>query len=354
MANLLNSTRSRLLMTVCALGLTTSGCAALEESPTGSMLGFVAGAAGGYSLGSYSEGEDGDGTYALIMAGLGGMAGMMMGASLENGNMTVEDLAQGAVMAAEGAAQAQAEVAAQQAELDRLRIAAEQETAEKQEAEQRARRQAEIEHARRVTEEQFRIAEANAQRSQASNASAEAQRAADADAKRAREEEQRAEAERQRQAERTRIAEERAEAQRKAEAERAEAARIAAEKRRAAEEEANRLVEFVEAVTICELKESDPQSKFGNWRCTGPLQWTYAKMDAPNLPYQISLACGGKSSSVRDLGMSSGYRIFGCSYGIPRGTTYINAKDVAAEFGVYVPGRMTFRCKKTATSCRTQ
>lgn len=150
-----------------------------------------------------------------------------------------------------------------------------------------------------------------------------------------------------------------------------EVARIAAENERQRKEYEAKLkqerdaeaamIDFPEAVSVCELNQSNPQAKFGNWRCVGPLQFDYAKL-GPNgnivsqqVLYNISNTCGGSVDRVRDLGMVSGYRVFGCSFGVRRGAGDAVGKDAAAQFGLdYIPGRMTFRCPRTKSSCSSQ
>lgn len=148
-------------------------------------------------------------------------------------------------------------------------------------------------------------------------------------------------AERQRQeAERARAAE--------AERQRQEQARLAEARRR--EEEANRPVEFAEGVVLCEQRSGNQQ-----WRCKGPLQLTYANFnDAAQLRTAMNQACGS-NDSWRELGSVSGYRAFGCGFGIhPTARDYPGNADIPAEYGVgYVPGRGRFFCKKSVLAyCR--
>lgn len=117
-------------------------------------------------------------------------------------------------------------------------------------------------------------------------------------------------------------------------------------------------VDWREAVVVCNLDANDGQSKFGNWRCDGPLQMTYAKLggagEAPSTQAIIALsqACGGAREAVRDLGMVGSAHLFGCSYGIhPKSS----AVDPAAKHGIgYVPGRAIYRCPAWKSGCRTQ
>ena len=124
-------------------------------------------------------------------------------------------------------------------------------------------------------------------------------------------------------------------------------------------QERDRLVDWPEAVTVCELNGQDPQSKLGNWRCEGPLQFTYAKLGnggqiGAKAMVSLSEACGGKIESVRDLAMVGGYRVFGCSFGLHPMSEQQRAKDKAIKFGLaYVPGRTTYRCPKSVSFCRT-
>ena len=120
------------------------------------------------------------------------------------------------------------------------------------------------------------------------------------------------------------------------------------------------LADWPEAVTVCELNAQDPQSKFGNWRCEGPLQFTYAKLgnggqsDIKAMA-NVSDACGGKVESVRDLAMVGGYRVFGCSFGLHPKAEQRLATDKAAKFGLaYIPGRIIYRCPTYVSYCRTR
>lgn len=121
-------------------------------------------------------------------------------------------------------------------------------------------------------------------------------------------------------------------------------------RRKAAEEEANRLVNFPEGVVLCEQNSNDGQSKFGNWRCTGPLQMTYAKLDTPNAKHALGQACGNNGGNLRVIGSTSGYRAFGCGYGINPGSQYPGNRDVPKDFGVVVAGRTLYRCKASVSA----
>ncbi len=122
-----------------------------------------------------------------------------------------------------------------------------------------------------------------------------------------------------------------------------------------------RKVEWREAVVVCDLKSSDGQSQFGNWRCEGPLQMTYAKLGGAGTGLNkqslvaLSQACGGREESVRDLGMVAGSRLFGCSFGLHPQSQDARRNDQAIRHGIaYVPGRATYRCPAYVSYCRTQ
>jgi len=125
-------------------------------------------------------------------------------------------------------------------------------------------------------------------------------------------------------------------------------------------EDKARLVEWREAVVVCTLNSNDGQSKFGNWRCDGPLQFTYAKLGTGGASSQqtltaLSQACGGRRESVRDLGTVASARLFGCSFGLHPNATSGFHQDAAAKHGIaYVPGRAIYRCPASQSYCRTK
>ena len=125
-------------------------------------------------------------------------------------------------------------------------------------------------------------------------------------------------------------------------------------------EDKARLVDWREAVVVCTLNANDGQSKFGNWRCDGPLQFTYAKLGTGGALSQqaltaLSEACGGRRESIRDLGMVSSARLFGCSFGLHPNATSGFHQDAAAKHGIaYVPGRAIYRCPASQSYCRTK
>jgi len=142
--------------------------------------------------------------------------------------------------------------------------------------------------------------------------------------------------------------------------EREVAAREELIRRMRTKQDREQLVDWKEAVTVCSFDANDGQAKLGNWRCEGPLQMTYAKMEASGPVIDrslanVALACGGKPESIRDLGLVNGNRVFGCSFGMhpnPRGRL---AVDTAERAGIgYVPGRITYRCPRHQSSCRTR
>lgn len=121
-----------------------------------------------------------------------------------------------------------------------------------------------------------------------------------------------------------------------------------------------RKVDWREAVVVCNLDPSDGQSRFGNWRCDGPLQMTYAKLGGaggltPKELVNLSQACGGKPESVRDLGLVGTSRLFGCSFGLHPNASGNFPLDAARKHGIgYVPGRALYRCPEYHSGCRTQ
>lgn len=139
------------------------------------------------------------------------------------------------------------------------------------------------------------------------------------------------------------------------------AVQLAAVERNRTKQDREALVDWPEAVSVCELNPQNPQSKFGNWRCDGPLQFDYARLGSadsqadPKAKFNVSNTCGGKLESVRDLGMVNGYHVFGCSFGLHPDPAQRMSPDRAARFGIaYVPGRNTYRCPKYVSYCRSK
>lgn len=194
-------------------------------------------------------------------------------------------------------------------------------SAANQQAEQRAQDERREQEQRQAAEQRRREEEAETRRRQ------EEERLQQ-------EEERRQAAERERQA--------REEQQRReAEARRLEQERIAAER--------NRLVDFKEAVVLCEL--SGPQAQFGNWDCEGPLQQNYVNFDNPNVASAMRLM---DCSSYRELPRAGAYRVFACGYGL-HPTNPAPSRNVPEMLGVFVEGRAVFRCPVSSTSvCRTR
>lgn len=245
----------------------------------------------------------------------------------------------------------------QRANLERLRIAAEQETARRRAEEARA------EANRIAAENARRVAEANARQEVIARQYAQQRAASDAQAKARRDQEfaesQRRLAEQRRAAEETaqREAEQRAqaieaerqrrEAQAAAEAARRrqeQEARLAEQRRK--QEEANRPVAFKEGIVVCEKKREN------YYRCEGPLQVTYSDLVSPSGLTSLGQACGARTT--RDMGMAGGFRIFGCGFGIhPTLRDYPGNRDVPAEYGLYIADRATFYCpRSTSAYCR--
>ena len=242
----------------------------------------------------------------------------------------------------------------QRANLERLRIAAEQETARRRAEE--ARREA----ARIAEENARRVAEANARQEaiarqyaqQRADSEAQAQARAEADRVRRAEEQRRvAEENARRQAEEQRQAAEAERQRREAQAQAEAARRRQAEEQRLAElrrkeEGARRPVAFKEGIVVCEKKREN------YYRCDGPLQVTYSDLVSPAGKTSLGEACGARTT--RDMGMAGGYRIFGCGFGIhPTLRDYPGNRDVPAAYGLYIADRATFYCpRSTDAYCR--
>jgi hypothetical protein len=99
------------------------------------------------------------------------------------------------------------------------------------------------------------------------------------------------------------------------------------------------ILEWREGIAICETA----GGKLG--RCAGPQLDTFLG----TLEERVNHAC--QSKDWRELNGEKGYRIFACGYGIKPGHTAPWAEsfhfDWAAEKGLVVPGRRTFRCPAT-------
>ncbi len=188
-------------------------------------------------------------------------------------------------------------------------------------------------------------------------ASADAGASAEADAQRAAEERQRAEtaaaerraAEDQRAAEaRIRDAEQReAELKKRLEDQERRLAELQRkeEEARRKEEEANRPVEFKEGVVLCQMGSNENAVA----RCQGPLQTISSVIRDLGDTYtraQIGMACGS-DRNLREIGMVSGMRAFGCGFGIhpdPAMAGFPGNIDVPARLAIYVADRGVFRC----------
>jgi hypothetical protein len=183
---------------------------------------------------------------------------------------------------------------------------------------------------------------------------------ADADAQRADEERRRAElaAQERRAAEEKRAAEARIREAEQREAELKK--RLEEQERRLAElqrkeeeakrkeEEARRPVDFKEGVVLCQMGSNDNAVA----RCHGPLQTISSAIKSLDDAYtraQIGMACGS-DRNLRDIGMVSGMRAFGCGFGIhpdPAMASYPGNIDVPARMAIYVADRGVFRCPRS-------
>ena len=120
-----------------------------------------------------------------------------------------------------------------------------------------------------------------------------------------------------------------------------------------------RQAEWREAVTVCALDASDPQSRFGNWRCVGPGRANYVKVGTetgaldPRALASLGEACGAAPATIRDLGTVGTYRAFGCGYALdPAGAAQA---DPATRFGLGdIPGRLAYRCPGPDPACQVR
>ena len=295
----------------------------------------------------------------LIMGGVaaaaGGDAGMVMGAAMKGVEMTTDNEMTRNVLAGKGdeMIQSSVDLQNQKVELERLRVAAEEETRRKREAEDRAAVNA------RAQENAKRVAEANARQQaiaddfasrQATNDKAKSESAAQAEtarAKRLAEQEQRDEEAHlaERAAAATAERDKRA-ARADAEAEKrraAEAQRLAELKRK--QEEVARPIAMREGIVLC------AKQRENYYRCEGPLQVTYSDLKSPAGMTSIREACG--SNTPRDMGMAASFRVFGCGFGINPHSDSPGNRDVPAAYGLFVDGRATFYCPRSKDAyCR--
>lgn len=186
---------------------------------------------------------------------------------------------------------------------------------------------------------------------------------AEADAQRVEDERRRAEAERLAAQERRAADEQRAAEARLREAEQREAEmkkRLEEQEKRLAElqrkeeeakrkaEEASRPVEFKEGIVLCQMGSNEN----ANARCHGPLQTITSAIRGLDDAYtraQIGMACGS-DRNLRDIGMVSGMRAFGCGFGIhpdPAMASFPGNNDVPARLAIYVADRGVFRCPRS-------
>ncbi|WP_300974771.1 hypothetical protein [Sphingomonas sp. LHG3406-1] len=300
--------------------------------------------------------------------GGGGMFGKMLGGALMGamlgggGTNSIEMAMIGATKAAEGGntldqLNAMNDVQAQKTAESKRQLDATIARAEAQAAAQREA--ARIEAERVAAENQRRMAEAREQQQRMADAAAARQ--ATGDAARAQQlADARAERERQAAAATAKAEADRVRAAAEADRQRREAdAAAAAEKRRQAEaarlaevqrkrEEEARPVAFKEGMVLCQQRPNSTE-----WRCPGPLQVTYTKMDHPQTLNEIGMACGSRTG-IREVGMVGPYRVFGCGFGIhPTARDYPGNNDVPAQLGVFIDNRRTFYCPRSKLAyCR--
>ena len=97
---------------------------------------------------------------------------------------------------------------------------------------------------------------------------------------------------------------------------------------------ASPVIAMKEGVTLCQPDPAD------QWRCTGPLRVAFGNIGRSRAAAVD--ACG--AAPIRDLGTARGLRAFACGYGLNPRSTAPGNRDVAALFGIDVPGRAIFRC----------
>jgi hypothetical protein len=120
------------------------------------------------------------------------------------------------------------------------------------------------------------------------------------------------------------------------------------EEARRKEEEARRPIDFKEGIVLCQMGSNDNAVA----RCQGPLQTISSaikRLDDAYTRAQIGMACGS-DRNLRDIGMVSGMRAFGCGFGIhpdPAMASYPGNIDVPARMAVYVADRGVFRCPRS-------
>ena len=313
------------------------------------MFGMLGALVGGAAAGMQSNGD---------MASI--TAGMAVGSSLAASDSEI-------ATAASRNLQVEAQRLEEQRELERRTIAAMNDP--NNPLTQQQRRESQAREARNTSERETlqrenRAAEAREAEDREALARGGQTDRTEADARAQRDEEQRAQdrldRERRQAQQRTRDEERRRQdeaEQQEQERQRREQAQRNADSRRqeqqrqrdVAEAERTRVIEFKEAVVLCEL--SGPQAQFGNWRCEGPLQMGYANLGQGNYASAFAqMDC----SSFRELPRAGAYRAFGCGYGI-HPTNPGAARNVPEMLGVFVDGRVTYRCPRNISGvCRTR
>ncbi len=324
--------------------------AAADAASRNEMFGLVGAVLGGVVVGSQTGGD---------MAGIS--AGMALGSSLAAPESEIaaasQQIAQAEMQRLEEQRAREAAIIAEMnnpnnpltqeaRRRDEARKA--QEEAEKARIETELNERREEEDRQALLEERMAEAEENRERQAELR---DQQGARDA----ARQEQQRREeAQRERNAQQAREEQERRqeeERQRREQADReAEARRQEQERQRAAAEaERTRVIDFKEAVVLCSL--SGPQAQFNNWRCEGPLQMTYVNFEQANVGFHFDqMSC----ASYRELPRAGPYRAFGCGYGL-HPTSPGASRNVPEMLGVFVDGRITFRCPRNISGvCRSR
>ncbi len=112
---------------------------------------------------------------------------------------------------------------------------------------------------------------------------------------------------------------------------------------------APRMLNFQEAVVVC------PDRPRGDVWCKGPQREQGIVTLGGELDGRgwASNMCGTDVANVRDLGVEKGFRVFGCGRGLhPDRLGQDYHMDRAAEHGLVLPLRRTYRCADDARICR--
>jgi hypothetical protein len=103
---------------------------------------------------------------------------------------------------------------------------------------------------------------------------------------------------------------------------------------------------MLEAVVVCPL---GGDRLFGELTCYGPFQNTLSNPDKSS---DVQLACGGGSAT--DFGQQSGYRVWGCGFGLDPTQSGSPNIDTARRFGLTIPERSLFRCPAGTEYCSSR